>query len=401
MFMKLSNRVLGLTTSPIRKLTPYANAAVKAGKKVYHLNIGQPDIPTSPQFMEAIRAFDGKVISYGPSQGNPELLKAIARYYQAWGMNYTEQNIYVTNGGSEALQFAAMSLCDPGDEILVFEPFYANYTTFVRLASAKIRAVPTAAENGYRLPAKEVVEQYITPRTKAILLTNPGNPTGVVYNKDEMRMIADVVLEHNLALISDEVYREFVYDGEYTSFGTFDDLADNLILIDSVSKRYSACGARIGCVVTKNADLCAQLNKLCQGRLCAPELEQIGAAAIYEKTPKSYLEDVNKEYKRRRDTIAAGLARIPGLLSSQPKGAFYVMVKLPVDDAEKFAIWMLQDFEENGETVMIAPGNGFYATPGKGKSEARLAYVLNCHDLERAMDLLAKGLKAYPGYTLK
>ena len=367
--MKLSNRVLGLTTSPIRKLTPYANAAVKAGKKIYHLNIGQPDIPTSPKFLEAIRSFDTKVISYGPSQGNPELLKAIAKYYQDWGMDYTEKDIYVTNGGSEALQFAAMSLCDPGDEILVFEPYYANYSTFAKLANAVIRAVPTQAENGYRLPAKEVVEQYITPKTRAILLTNPGNPTGVVYTKDEMKMIASLVLEHDIALIADE--------------------------------RYSACGARIGCVVTKNAELCQQFNKLCQGRLCAPELEQVGAAAIYEHTPKSYLEEVNKEYKHRRDTIAAGLAAIPGLISAQPKGAFYVMVKLPVDDAEKFAIWMLQDFEDNGETVMIAPGNGFYATPGKGVDEARLAYVLNCDDLKRAMDLLAKGLKAYPGYTLK
>ena len=214
-------------------------------------------------------------------------------------------------------------------------------------------------------------------------------------------MVADLVLEHDLALISDEVYREFVYDGEYTSFGTFPELKDNLIIIDSVSKRYSACGARIGCVVTKNAELCQQFNKLCQGRLCAPELEQVGAAAIYEHTPKSYLEEVNKEYRHRRDTIAAGLAAIPGLISAQPKGAFYVMVKLPVDDAEKFAIWMLQDFEDNGETVMIAPGNGFYATPGKGVDEARLAYVLNCEDLKRAMELLAKGLQAYPGRTLK
>ncbi len=399
--MKLSNRVLGLTTSPIRKLTPYANAAVKAGKKIYHLNIGQPDIPTSPKFLEAIRSFDTKVISYGPSQGYPELLKAIAKYYQDWGMDYTEKDIYVTNGGSEALQFAAMSLCDPGDEILVFEPYYANYSTFAKLANAVIRAVPTQAEDGYRLPAKKVVEQYITPKTRAILLTNPGNPTGVVYNKEEMRMVADLVLEHDLALISDEVYREFVYDGEYTSFGTFPELEDNLIIIDSVSKRYSACGARIGCVVTKNAELCQQFNKLCQGRLCAPELEQVGAAAIYEHTPKSYLEEVNKEYRHRRDTIAAGLAAIPGLISAQPKGAFYVMVKLPVDDAEKFAIWMLQDFEDNGETVMIAPGNGFYATPGKGVDEARLAYVLNCEDLKRAMELLAKGLQAYPGRTLK
>ncbi|HAT98650.1 MAG TPA: aspartate aminotransferase, partial [Acidaminococcaceae bacterium] len=277
---------------------------------------------------------------------------------------------------------------DPGDEILVFEPYYANYTTFAKLASAKVTAVPTSAEDGYRLPDKATVEKYINEKTRAILLTNPGNPTGVVYNKQEMDMIAEIVKKYNIALIADEVYREFVYDGTYTSFGTYKDLDQNLIMIDSVSKRYSACGARIGCVLSKNDELCAQFMKLCQARLCAPTVEQIGAAALYD-TPASYLEEVNKEYKKRRDTIAAGLARIPGLVSSQPKGAFYVMVKFPVDDAEKFAIWMLQDFEKNGETVMIAPGNGFYATPGKGVDEARLAYVLNCEDLERAMELLA------------
>ena len=228
------------------------------------------------------------------------------------------------------------------------------------------------------------------------MLTNPGNPTGVVYDKQEMDRIVRLVTKYDLALIADEVYREFVYDGDYTSFGTYKEIEQNLILIDSVSKRYSACGARIGCIISKNEELCAQLNKLCQARLCAPAVEQIGAAALYE-TPASYLEEVNQEYKKRRDTIAAGLAKIPGLTSSQPKGAFYVMVKLPVDDAEKFAIWMLKDFAMDGETVMIAPGNGFYATPGKGIDEARIAYVLKCEELDRAMELLAAGLKAYPG----
>ena len=228
------------------------------------------------------------------------------------------------------------------------------------------------------------------------MLTNPGNPTGVVYDKQEMDRVVRLVTKYDLALIADEVYREFVYDGDYTSFGTYKEIEQNLILIDSVSKRYSACGARIGCIISKNEELCAQLNKLCQARLCAPAVEQIGAAALYE-TPASYLEEVNQEYKKRRDTIAAGLAKIPGLTSSQPKGAFYVMVKLPVDDAEKFAIWMLKDFAMDGETVMIAPGNGFYATPGKGIDEARIAYVLKCEELDRAMELLAAGLKAYPG----
>ena len=397
--MKISERALGMTASPIRKLVPYADAAKKKGKKVYHLNIGQPDIATSPKFMEAIRKIDQKVVAYGNSQGDMNLIKAIQKYYDSWDIHYETKNIFITNGGSEALEMAIFSLCDPGDEILVFEPYYANYTTFAKLASAKVTAVPTSAEDGYRLPDQATVEKYINDRTRAILLTNPGNPTGVVYTGQEMDMIAAIVKKYNIALIADEVYREFVYDGTYTSFGTYEDLEQNLIMVDSVSKRYSACGARIGCVITKNNELCAQFMKLCQARLCAPMVEQIGAAALYE-TPASYLEEVNKEYKKRRDTIAAGLARIPGLVSSQPKGAFYVMVKFPVDDAEKFAIWMLQDFDINGETVMIAPGNGFYATPGKGVNEARLAYVLKSEDLEKALALLAEAVKQYPGRTI-
>ena len=397
--MKISERALGMTASPIRKLVPYADAAKKKGKKVYHLNIGQPDIATSPKFMEAIRKIDQKVVAYGNSQGDMNLIKAIQKYYDSWDIHYETKNIFITNGGSEALEMAIFSLCDPGDEILVFEPYYANYTTFAKLASAKVTAVPTSAEDGYRLPDQATVEKYINDRTRAILLTNPGNPTGVVYTGQEMDMIAAIVKKYNIALIADEVYREFVYDGTYTSFGTYEDLEQNLIMVDSVSKRYSACGARIGCVITKNNELCAQFMKLCQARLCAPMVEQIGAAALYE-TPASYLEEVNKEYKKRRDTIAAGLAKIPGLVSSQPKGAFYVMVKFPVDDAEKFAIWMLQDFDINGETVMIAPGNGFYATPGKGVNEARLAYVLKSEDLEKALALLAEAVKQYPGRTI-
>ena len=397
--MKISERALGMTASPIRKLVPYADAAKKKGKKVYHLNIGQPDIATSPKFMEAIRNFDPKVVAYGNSQGDMNLIKAIQKYYDAWGIHYETKNIFITNGGSEALEMAIFSLCDPGDEILVFEPYYANYTSFAKLASAKVTAVPTSAEDGYRLPDQETIEKYINGKTRAILLTNPGNPTGVVYTRQEMDMIAAIVKKYNIALIADEVYREFVYDGTYTSFGIYEELEQNLIMVDSVSKRYSACGARIGCVITKNNDLCAQFMKLCQTRLCVPMVEQVGAAALYE-TPASYLEEVNKEYKKRRDTIAAGLAKIPGLVSSQPKGAFYVMVKFPVDDAEKFAIWLLQDFDINGETVMIAPGNGFYATPGKGVDEARLAYVLKSEDLEKALALLAEAVKQYPGRTI-
>ena len=394
--MKISQRALSLTTSPIRKLGPYALAAEKVGKKVYHLNIGQPDIETPPQFMEAIRKFDRKTVAYGQSQGDMALIHKIQKYYKDWGMEYGEKDIYVTNGGSEALELAALALCDQGDEILVFEPFYANYNSFAKIAGAHVKAVPTSAENGYRLPGADTVEKYITDRTRAILLTNPGNPTGVVYSREEMDMIAGIVKKHDLVLIADEVYREFVYDGAYTSFGTYEDLAEQVIIVDSVSKRYSACGARIGCLISKNKEFTAEINKFCQARLCVPTVEQVGAAALYD-TPASYLEEVNREYKKRRDTIAGGLAKIPGVISSEPKGAFYVMVKLPVDDAEKFAIWMLKDFDENGKTVMIAPGNGFYASEGKGIDEARLAYVLNCKDLERAISILADGLKAYPG----
>ncbi len=394
--MKISQRALSLTTSPIRKLGPYATEAQKAGKKIYHLNIGQPDIETPAQFMDAIRQFDKKVIAYGPSQGDPKLIAQIQKYYKEWGMEYSDKEIFITNGGSEALELAALALCDPEDEILVFEPFYANYNSFAKISGARVRAVPTQAENGYRLPDAATVEQYINAHTRIVLLTNPGNPTGVVYTKEEMDMVAGLVKKHGLALIADEVYREFVYDGAYTSFGTYKDLDENLIIVDSVSKRYSACGARIGCLVSKNTDFLTQINKFCQARLCVPEVEQVAAAALYD-TPKSYLEAVNEEYKKRRDTIAAGLAAIPGVISSDPKGAFYVMVKLPVDDAEKFAIWMLKDFAIDNETVMIAPGNGFYAEEGKGVDEARLAYVLNCDDLKRAMYLLGEALKAYPG----
>ena len=394
--MKLSARVQSLTSSPIRKLSPYADAAKAAGKKVYHLNIGQPDIKTPAQFMDSIRAYQAPVIAYSNSKGEMFLLQAIQEYYAEKGMNFAIDDIFITNGGSEALIIAVMALCDPDDEIMVFEPFYANYTTFCKEFGAKINAVPTSVTNGYHLPTQEEIEKHITPKTKAILLTNPGNPTGVVYNPEEQDMISRLVRKYDLALIADEVYREFVYDGEYRSFGTMPELENNLIIIDSVSKRYSACGARIGCIISKNQELSKQIIKCCQARLCSPILEQVGAAALYT-TPASYLEDVNKEYKKRRDTIVAALSKLPGVMASDPKGAFYIMVSLPVDDAEKFAIWTLENFAIDNETVMFAPGNGFYETPGSGVNEARLAYVLKSEDLERAIYILGEALKAYPG----
>lgn len=398
--MKISNRIQALTASPIRKLSPYADAAKTAGKKVYHLNIGQPDIATPAQFMDSIREYKAPVIAYSNSKGEMFLLKAIQKYYAEKGMDYAIEDIFVTNGGSEALIMAVMALCDPGDEIMVFEPFYANYTTFCKEFGAKINAVPTSVDNGYHLPSEEEIEKHITPNTKAILLTNPGNPTGVVYTEAEQEMISRIVRKHDLALIADEVYREFVYDGAYRSFGTMPELDNNLIIIDSVSKRYSACGARIGCIISKNKELGKQIIKCCQARLCSPILEQVGAAGLYE-TPVSYLEDVNKEYKKRRDTIVAALKKLPGVKASDPKGAFYIMVNMPVDDAEKFAIWTLENFAIDGETVMFAPGNGFYNTPGAGVNEARLAYVLKSEDLERAIYILGEALKAYPGRVEK
>ena len=394
--MKLSARVQALTSSPIRKLSPYADAAKAAGKKVYHLNIGQPDIKTPEQFMDSIRNYDAPVIAYGNSKGEGFLIEAVRKYYADKGMNFATEDIFVTNGGSEALIMAVMALCDRDDEIMVFEPFYANYITFCKEFGAKINAVPTSVTNGYHLPSQEEIEKHITPKTKAILLTNPGNPTGVVYTPEEQDMISRIVLKYDLALIADEVYREFVYDGEYRSFGTMPELDEHLIIIDSVSKRYSACGARIGCIISKNKELGKQLIKCCQARLCSPILEQVGAAALYT-TPVSYLEDVNKEYKKRRDTIVNALAKLPGVMASDPKGAFYIMVNMPVDDAEKFAIWILENFDIDGETVMFAPGNGFYSTPGSGVNEARLAYVLKSEDLERAIYILGEALKAYPG----
>lgn len=394
--MRISQRVQNLSTSPIRKLAPYADAAKAAGKKVYHLNIGQPDIATPSQFMDSIRNYNDKVIAYGNSKGEMFLIKAIQKYYAEKGMDYDVQDIFITNGGSEALIFAVMSLCDKDDEIMVFEPYYANYTTFAKEFGAKINAVQTSVKNGYHLPAEAEIEAHITPKTKAILLTNPGNPTGVVYTEEEMEMISRLVRKHDLALIADEVYREFVYDGAYRSFGTMPELADNLIIIDSVSKRYSACGARIGCIISKNKALTGQLIKCCQSRLCCPILEQVGAAALYT-TPASYLQEVNEEYKKRRDTIAAALKELPSVAASDPKGAFYVMASLPVDDAEKFAIWTLENFSIDNETVMFAPGNGFYCNPEHGLRECRLAYVLKSEDLKKAIHILGEALKAYPG----
>ena len=395
--MKFSNRITSMQASPIRRLVPYAEKARKAGKKVYPLNIGQPDIKTPPAFFEALGNFDKEVLAYDVSQGNPELIKAISNYYKTYNMDFQDDEILMTNGGSEALLFAIIATCDAGDEVLVPEPFYTNYNGFASAVNVTVDGITTKAEEGFHLPKKEDLVKKIKPNTKSIILSNPGNPTGVVYTKDELKMLVDICIEHNLFILADEVYREFVYDGlEYISLGNFKEAEDRVIIIDSVSKRYSACGARIGSIASKNKDLIQEILKLCQGRLCVPTIEQIGAIELY-KTPTDYFKEVNEEYTKRRDIVYGALQKMDGVICKEPKGAFYVSVKLPVDNAEKFIIWCLEEFDYNGETLMMAPLEGFYSTPGIGEDEARIAYILNTEELQKAMTVLDKALQAYPG----
>lgn len=398
--MNLSKRITAMQESPIRKLVPYAQAAKAKGKHVYHLNIGQPDIETPSSFMDSIRSFDEKVLAYSLSQGMPELIDSIINYYKKYDMHYEQEEILITNGGSEALLFAIIAVADADDEVIVPEPFYTNYNGFSSAVDVKVSPITCKAEDGFHLPNKKIIEEAINPKTRAILLSNPGNPTGVVYTKEEIETLAQLAKEYNLFIIADEVYREFVYDGlEYTSFGNIEDIQDRVIIVDSVSKRYSACGARIGSIASKNRELMRQILKLCQGRLCVPTLEQVGSVELY-KTSEDYFSLVNEEYQKRRDIVYNALNEIPGVLCKKPTGAFYVVAKLPVDDAEKFVIWMLNDFEVDNSTVMLAPAEGFYATPGLGKDEARIAYILNEADLKASMNVLKKALENYPNRTL-
>jgi aspartate aminotransferase len=381
--------------SPVRKLVPYALKAKKNGKKVYHLNIGQPDIPTPKEFMNAINMYDAKVIKYSFSQGEPILIDSVIRYFEKDHIHFDKDDILITNGGSEALTFITISICDPGDEILVPEPFYTNYNGFTSEVNVNITPITTTAENGFHLPKKEDIVKLITPKTKAILFSNPGNPTGTILRKDEMLMLAEIAIEHNIYLISDEVYRGFSFDGlESNSMATIPNIEDRLIIIESVSKRYSACGARIGAICTHNKQLSSNILKLCQARLCVATLEQIGAAALYQ-LPKTYVDEVKNEYEKRRNVVYETLSNIPGVVCEKPQGSFYVVAKLPVKNAEDFIIWMLEKFDVNGETVMLAPAEGFYATKGLGKNEARIAYVLNIEDMKKAMHILKLGLEAY------
>ena len=393
--MKFSSKALRCQQSPMRKFHPYAVAAAAAGKKIYHLNIGQPDIQTPPQLFEAVRSFHEATLAYAPSPGIPALIDAICSYYARIGVTLDAGNVLVTTGGSEALQIACNCILDDGDEIIIPEPFYPNYHTFITTAGASIHPLHTRPEEGYFFADRAKLEACITPHTRAILVTNPGNPTGTCLTRDEMRMILDVAVEHDLYLIADEVYREFAYEtGELLSFLQFGYGYENLILIDSVSKRFSACGARIGCLISRNVEFMAQALKYCQARLSVATLDQVAAAALYSVGPE-YFAAVREEYHRRRDTVVRKLHEIPGVVCECPKGAFYLMAALPVDDAEKFQQWLLEEFDDHGDTVMFAAGGPFYATPGKGLNEIRIAYVLKQEDLERAMDLLALGIQKY------
>ncbi|MCL2703292.1 MAG: pyridoxal phosphate-dependent aminotransferase [Defluviitaleaceae bacterium] len=395
--MNVSKRIEAMQYSPIRKLVPFAEAAKKQGKTVYHLNIGQPDIETPREFFDAVKNFDEKVLEYAFSQGIPQLIDSFIEYYKLFGVTYGKDEILVTNGGSEALFFALVAVCDYGDEVIVPEPFYTNYNSFSKSAGAVVVPVATQASDGFKLPPIDAIEGKINSKTRAIMLSNPGNPTGAVYDIEDMNKVKALALKHNLYIIADEVYKEMVYDGlKFTSFSQMEGIEDRVIITDSISKRYSACGARIGCVASKNKEVMKQILKLCQGRLCVATIEQVGAAALSAVSPQ-YMADVIKEYESRRNIVFEALKRIDGVVCEKPHGAFYIMAKLPVADADDFAKWLLTDFSVDNATVMVAPGAGFYATEGLGKDEIRISYVLKEDKLKAAMNILAEALKAYQG----
>ncbi len=393
-YMKISKRGMSVPASPIRKLIPLAEQAKKRGVHVYHLNIGQPDIETPPEFWQAINNYSKKVLAYGNSQGLADYLERLASYYKRYGLDVSPDEIIVTTGGSEAIIFAMTIICEPGDELIVFEPFYTNYNGFAVQAGINLVPITTQAESGFHIPRANVIEKTITKKTKGILYCNPNNPTGTVYTKDEIERLKDIVIKHNLFLLADEVYREFIYEGDHISVISLDGIRDRAIMLDSISKRFSACGARIGNLVTKNREVYQSALHLGQARLCSPTLEQVGASAVYELDNK-YFKKMMDEYRRRRDVVYEGLMNIDGVVCIKPDGAFYAMAKLPVDSAEKFTAFMLTDFNYNGKTVMVAPGPGFYASKGKGQNECRIAYVLNVGDLKDAMNVFKKGIEAY------
>ncbi len=397
---KLSERGRTMPASPIRKLVPYAEEAKKKGRKVYHLNIGQPDIKTPDSALNAIRNLDKTVIEYSHSAGYESYRRKLATSYQKIGLDVDYTDIIVTTGGSEAILFTLMSCLEPGDEVIIPEPFYANYNSFAISADVKIVPVTSSIENDFALPPIKEFEKLIGPKTKAITICNPNNPTGYLYSESELDQLKEIVKKHDLFLLSDEVYREFCYDGlKIKSVLELEGIEQNTVMFDSVSKRYSACGIRIGAIVTKNKELISTTLKFAQARLSPPGLGQIASEAALD-TPLSYFEEVNREYVERRNFLVEGLNNIEGVLCPTPKGAFYTTVKLPVDDAEKFAQWLLTDFEYNNQTVMVAPAAGFYSTPGLGKNEVRIAYVLKKEDLIKAVECLKIALEQYPGRVL-
>ncbi len=393
----ISERAIEMPQSPIRKLAPLATEAEARGTKIYHLNIGQPDLKTPEVGLDVLRNIDRKTLEYSPSQGFLSYRQKLVRYYAAYDIELSVDDIIITTGGSEAVLFAFLSCLNPGDEIIVPEPAYANYMAFAISAGAKIRTIPTTIEDGFALPAVEKFEELINEHTRAILICNPNNPTGYLYTRREMNQIRDLVKKYDLYLFSDEVYREFIYTGSpYISACHLEGVEQNVVLIDSVSKRYSECGIRVGALITKNEEVRNAVMKFCQARLSPPLLGQLVAEASID-TPKEYMREMYDEYVERRNCLIDGLNRIPGVYSPIPMGAFYTVARLPVDDAEKFCAWCLSDFDYEGETVMLAPAAGFYTTPGAGKDQVRIAYVLNKEDLARALVVLKYALEAYPG----
>lgn len=399
--LTLSKKAQAMPASPIRKLVPYADAAKKRGVKVYHLNIGQPDIESSPQALEAVKNADLKVIEYSNALGNLSYREGLVQYYKSVNINIEVADLIVTSSGTEAVQFALAVTCDPGDEVIVMEPFYTNYNAFAVQNDVKLVPVSCDIKDGFKLPAIEEFEKYITPKTKGILICNPGNPTGTLYTKEALQQLGEIAKKHGLYIYSDEVYREFCYTEEpHYSCMHIPGLEENVILLDSVSKRYSLCGVRIGAIVSKNKTVMQGIAKYAMARLCSPSYGQIAAEGALA-TPQSYFDAVKAEYILRRDTLVNGLNNIPGVFSPMPMGAFYTIAELPVDDADKFAQWLLEEFSYEGQTVMVAPAAGFYGTPGKGTNQVRMAYVLKVDDLKASLKCLEEALKVYPGRTNK
>ena len=393
--MKLSSKMERCGLSPMRKFNPYADKVKERGIKIYHLNIGQPDVETPAPFFDALRNYADKVVSYAPSGGVPAYLDAVRGYFERIGVKLTRDEILATSGGSEALQMVFATILDDGDEVIIPEPFYPNYATSVTLAGASVHPIPTSVEEGYFYADRARVEACINEHTRAIFVTNPGNPTGTILTPDELKLMLDIAKEHDLFLICDEVYREFVYAGEpLLSALQFPGYEQNVVVIDSISKRFSACGARVGCVISHNAEFMGQAMKWCQCRLASATVDQIAAAALYHMDP-AYFNAVRDEYRLRRDTMVKKLKEIPGVICDTPRGAFYVMCALPVDDADKFQMWLLNEFNDNGETVLFACGEPFYATPGRGVNEVRLAYTINAPDIARAIDILKIAIEKY------